>query len=227
VLKFLCNDKPGIDKPRQQRSGEKGLRMIHFIEGKLAEKTESTAVVQVGGVGFQLWISLMTYRDLPKVDEEVKLHTTLILREDDLKLYGFSTLQEREVFQVLLNISGIGPKMALDILSNISIENLANAVKKNEPALLVGIPGIGKKRAEKLMFDLQRVKSTVFLQPFTSSSGKELSLPKNARANEAVDALTALGLRPIDAQRAVAEAVQHLGEDATVEDLIKEGLRRR
>ena len=181
--------------------------------------------MQVGGVGFQLWISLMTW-DLPKVDEEVKLHTTLILQEDDLKLYGFSTLRKGSLSGAA-QISGIGPKMALDILSNITIENLANAVKKNEPALLVGIPGIGKKRAEKLMFDLQRVKSTVFLQPFTSSSGKELSLPKNARANEAVDALTALGLRPIDAQRAVAEAVQHLGEDATVEDLIKEGLRRR
>jgi Holliday junction DNA helicase RuvA len=201
--------------------------MIHFLRGILAEKSENSAIIDVGGVGFQALISLMTYRELPRTGEQVFLHTTLILREDDVKIYGFHSTDEREFFGVLLGLSGIGPKVALDILSHISIEHLADAVQRNEPGRLNGIPGIGKKRAEKLLFELQRTKSPIFLNAARGVNAHAPARSEDNKVTEALDALIALGLKPFEAQRAIAEAQQELGDDAPVTALIKEGLRRR
>lgn len=202
--------------------------MIAFLKGILASKTEDAAVIDVGGVGFMAYISLTTYRELPRVGEEVTLHTALILREDDIKLFGFYSEDERELFQALITINGIGAKMAVDILSHLTLHHLAEAVQRNETALLTQVPGIGKKRAERLLLDLRHMKNGILLAPITQLSktnGPALKLEGGVQ--EAIEALQALGLKPLDAHRAVAAAAAHLGDNAPVSELIKEGLKRR
>ncbi|RJP31178.1 MAG: Holliday junction branch migration protein RuvA [Candidatus Omnitrophota bacterium] len=202
--------------------------MITFLTGKLADKNEHSAVIDVGGVGFKVSIPLSTYRELPRHGESVTLHTHLAVREDEFQLYGFATEDEREVFLILLSVSGVGAKMAIDVVSHLPVERLVEAIRKNEHALLCQVPGIGKKRAERIVFDLKNTKHPLFLRhAFASKGGESKSIPSNQHVTEAVEALIALGCKPLEAQRAIAEAIHVLSEDAEVASLIKEGLRRR
>ncbi len=201
--------------------------MITFLCGILSSKTEHRAVINIGGVGFEAAISLSTYRDLPRVGEVVTLHTHLIVREDDISLCGFAQEQEREMFRILLNISGIGVKMAMDILSSLPVNRIVEAIQKEETALLCQIPGIGKKRAERLLFNLKQLNHPLLTTPIASPGVKAVPLARNENILEATAALEALGCKPFEAQRAIGEAVAILGEEASVSDLIKEGLRLR
>lgn len=202
--------------------------MISFLRGTLSAKSLDHAVIDVGGVGFQVWISLTTYRELPREKEPLTLHTALVLREDDIKLYGFYSQDERELFHLLTSLSGIGAKMALDILSHTTIQQIVDAVQKNQPALLGKIPGIGKKRAERLVFDLRQIQTPLLQTPASQLGRQDSSVfAGDGPLQEAMEALQALGLKPQEAQKAVASAVAHLGEDASVQDLIREGLKRR
>ena len=165
--------------------------MIAFLSGLLKSKTEEHAVIDVGGVGFKVAVPLSTYRELPRIGEPVTLHTILWVREDDLRLYGFASEEEREMFQVLLGVKGVGAKMAIDIVSFMPVARLVEAIRKDQPALLCQIPGIGKKRAERLIFDLKNNSHPLFLRPVAVAAGK--MLPRNERVTEAIEALMALG----------------------------------
>lgn len=208
--------------------------MIHFLSGTVAYKSEDTAVIAVGGVGFHVTIPVTTYRELPPVNENVLLHTYLHLREDEIKLFGFKTEIEREMFEVLIGVSGVGAKMAVDVISVLSAEQFIHAVQTDDLTLLCQAPGIGKKRAERLVFDLKNSKHTFFLRPVSSSKtsvAPDESQPAEISGNsakEAVAALTALGLKPFDAQRAVSKALESFNESSPdVSQLIKESLKHR
>jgi len=202
--------------------------VIAFLSGKLAEKREDLAVIAVGGVGFNVVIPLTVYRELPRVNEPVTLHTHTIVREDDISLYGFTTREERETFRILLGVSGVGAKMAIDVISHLPVNRLIESVQKGEGALLCQVPGIGKKRAEKLIFELKRSKHPLLLAPIQTTDGSpKTPIPESGNISEAIAALEALGCKPHEAHRAISEAIEHLGNDADVSKLVKEGLRRR
>lgn len=200
--------------------------MIDFLSGRLARKDENRAVVDVGGVGFSVQIPLTTYRDLPRAGEPVHLHTVLIVREDDMQLYGFAAEPERDLFNLLRGINGVGGKMAMDILSHLPASLIAQAVQRDEPAILCQAPGIGKKRAEKMLFELKRLSHPLLLAA-VSDTGETAPAPEGEASREALEALMALGLKPADAQRALSEASKSLGAEADAGALIKEALKHR
>ncbi len=200
--------------------------MIDFLSGTLTDKHETYAIIGVGGVGFRVNISLSTYRQLPRTGEAVNLYTVLIVREDDLKLFGFATETERNLFNILSGLSGVGGKLAMDILSYVPPSVLAQAVQRDQPALLCQAPGVGKKRAEKIVFELSRQKHPILLTtPSPETPGE--AAPVSDSAQEALEALLALGLKPADAQRTLSTAVETLGDKADAAALIKESLKHR
>lgn len=205
--------------------------MINYLKGDLAAKDEKQAVIDVGGVGWGVWIPLSTLQALPPVGESVQLHTALIVREDDMQLYGFATTEERDLFELLRGLNGIGARVALDVISYLPLPRLVDAVQNQTPELLTTVPGIGKKRAEKLLFDLQRLNHPLLMaRPAASPSDEPPATTSTAQtetSQEAYDALIALGLQPAQAQRALRQALEALGEDAPVTALIKEALRHR
>ena len=203
--------------------------MIAHLSGQLAVKRDDYVVIDVAGVGFQVWIPLSTYRELPREGEPATLLTYLHVREEELRLFGFATSLERELFGLLNTVQGVGAKMALDVLSHLSVENFCRAIDESQVALLCQVPGIGKKRAEKLVFDLGRQDALkrIAAGVLRDRSGEEKAEPMGSAAEEAVQALIALGTKPPVAHRAVMDTIEELGKDVAVQELIREALRRR
>ncbi len=129
--------------------------MIAQIRGQLIQKSPGLVIVEANGVGFQVYVSLNTFYDLPEVEQPVRVYTYTHVREDVLQLYGFSTLLEKEIFQILIGVSGIGPKLALNILSGISAPLLIRSLGSGDLNRLLSIPGVGRKMAERMILDLQ------------------------------------------------------------------------
>lgn len=128
--------------------------MIGRLRGELLQKLPNQALVECGGVGYAAAISLSTYGLLPEVGSQVVLQTELLVRENEIALLGFSTAQERELYRMLVKVDGVGPKLALAALGALSLEDLVQAIRGREVAILTRIPGVGKKTAEKLCFEL-------------------------------------------------------------------------
>jgi len=131
--------------------------MIGFLEGKIELNTERYVVINVNSVGYKVFISTATFKNLPEKDEKVKLHTHLHVREDVMELYGFLSIKELEFFELLISISGIGPKGALNILNVASVDTLKRAIVNEESSILTKVSGIGKKTAEKIILELKKV----------------------------------------------------------------------
>ncbi len=129
--------------------------MIAHLKGPLISKSSSVAVVECGGVGYEVAISIETAAALPEEDGEARLHIYTHVREDQIALFGFATVREKRVFERLLGVSGIGPKLALTVLSGISADRLITAIRGQDHALLVKIPGVGKKTAERVVLELK------------------------------------------------------------------------
>lgn len=191
--------------------------MIEFVEGVLSNKTPSQAVVALGGMGIRASISLTTYDDLPAVGQTVRLWTHLQMREDDLQLFAFSTLDERRLFQHLITVNGVGPKLAMVVLSASRPEVIRRAVADGNSDRLKSIPRIGTKIAERIVLEL---KKKVGEEVFEPSSGAK---SESRDVTEAVDALCALGFTRTEAEKSVDAAVKRGG--AGVEELLKLALR--
>ncbi len=170
--------------------------MIASLQGKLESLGSNGAIINVGGIGFQVYMPTSTLSTLGAIGKEVKLHTYLHLREDNVALYGFASTEELGLFQNLLSVSGIGPKLALAMLSAMSIEKLTMAIVTGSADLLTEIPGIGKKTANRLILELKDKLSAGWI----TTPGVQLA-EENA---EVVAALTALGYSIAEATRAVA-----------------------
>lgn len=173
--------------------------MIGRLQGKVISKQAPDLLLDVQGVGYELLIPLNTFFDIPDTGETVTLHTHFVVREDAQQLYGFSRLEERALFRDLIKINGVGPKMALAILSGMSVDEFVRCVRRDDVATLVKIPGVGKKTAERLLIEIRDKIAT--LSPGVHDDNSQ-TVDQDIGL-EAESALTALGYRPQDAAKMV------------------------
>lgn len=199
--------------------------MITFLHGRLVEALPTQVVVDVHGVGYEALIPLSSYDKLPPPGNEVQLLTHLSIREDAHVLYGFVTTAERDLFRLLIHtVSGIGPKIALNILSGVSVTAFRGAVANGDVKALSQISGVGKKTAERIVVEL---KEKIGASGAWEASSAERSLaPNDQKANDAALALTALGFKQPEAHEAVRGAQAVLGPQASVEELVRACLKK-
>ena len=197
--------------------------MITSIQGTLAESALVRAGIEVDGFGYEVNVPVTTAERLPAVGSVVKLHTLVIYREDSQTLYGFATSEDRDFFRLMIeNVTGIGPKGALSIMSRLSLPLLQGAIRAGDIATLSKAPGIGKKTAERLVIELKgRVGGAAVGVRQAPADGD--GAPKSPHA-DAVAALVALGYKVGDADEAVRRASLSLGASATTEALIRKSL---
>ncbi|HBZ94314.1 MULTISPECIES: Holliday junction branch migration protein RuvA [unclassified Pseudomonas] len=198
--------------------------MIGRLRGTLAEKQPPHLLLDVNGVGYELEVPMTTLYRLPAVGEPVTLHTHQVVREDAHLLYGFFEKRERELFRELIRLNGVGPKLALALMSGLEVDELVRCVQAQDTAALVKVPGVGKKTAERLLVELKdRFKaweSIPSIAPLVVEP--QLAQAVSSAENDAVSALISLGYKPQEASRAVA-AVKEDGMSS--EDLIRRALR--
>src|SRR5258705_13911990 len=199
--------------------------MISVRHGKLIEALPTQVIVDVQGVWYEALIPLSSYDKLPQPGQPVKLLTHLAVREDAHILYGFMSAAEREMFRLLINtVSGIGPKIALNILSGISVTAFRGAVANQDIKLLSQISGVGKKTAERIVVELKdRIGAA---GAWEASSAQRALSPEDQKVNDAVLALMALGFKQIEAHDSVRKAQHSLGPQATIEELVRACLRK-
>jgi len=198
--------------------------MITFIKGILAEKNPTHVTIEVGGVGFGIFIPLSSFDKLGEIGSEVKLLTHLNVKEDSLTLYGFKSHEERTLFQMLIEVSGIGPRTAIGILSGTTASDFYNLVMNKNYTRLTAIPGIGKKTAERLVLELYDKISKSNLK--SAPDQKSVSGNYEVR-NEAIQALCSLGFSKPVAEKSVNGILMTSPSAAamTVEELIKRALK--
>lgn len=194
--------------------------MIAHISGTLAQKIPGEIVVDVNGVGYQISIPLNVFYGLPEIGGQVSLQVYTHVREDTLQLFGFQDGAEKQVFLLLTAVSGIGPKLAINILSGIAAEDLARALREGDQVRLIGIPGVGKKLAERMIVEL---KDKFMALPSAGASSRPTEHDSHLM-QDAVSALVNLGYRRGEAENNV-RAVLKEGE-AALEYVLKEALRR-
>ncbi len=200
--------------------------MIAFIQGTLVEALPTQVVVDVHGVGYELLIPLSSFDKLPALGGEVKLLTHLAIREDAHTLYGFATAGERDLFRLLVNfVSGIGPKIALNILSGISANAFRAAVAAADVKALSQISGVGKKTAERIVVELKDKLGAISAGPLLSGTPAPLPVGDQKLA-DATSALQALGFKPNEASDAIRAAAAVLGPQAGVEALVRAALKK-
>jgi Holliday junction DNA helicase RuvA len=194
--------------------------MIYYIQGKLVFKSPARLVVESGGIGYVLDVSLETARAAGEQGDNVKLFTVQQIREEELLLFGFADEKEREAFLMLIAVPGIGPKVALRILSGMNTEQLYRAILAEDVALFTGVPGVGKKTGERLIVEL---KQKVEKLPVSADSPEEGEREIFASA---VAALAVLGYRRKEAADAVGRIMKSSGKKMSIEEIIKDALKK-
>ena len=198
--------------------------MITFLEGVLVEALPTHVVVSVHGVGYHVAIPLSSYDKLPAVGQQFKILTHLQVREDAHILYGFCSAAERDLFRLLVaNVSGIGPRTALDVLSGTSVTSFKAAVVAGDTASLSRVKGIGKKTAERIVVELKDKVGVA--AAWEAASAGHVPTPQEAQINDAVLALIALGYKQADAHKAVKTAQEKGGVAQNVEDMVRAALK--
>ncbi len=201
--------------------------MIASVRGRLLERNEGGVVVEAAGVGYHVHVSSHTLAALPAEGQEVFLRTRQVVREDALMLFGFAESDELKLFDLLIGVSGVGPKLALAALSGLKPAALGRAIRDENLAAIVAVPGIGKKTAERLVVELR---DKVDFLPMAAAAppargARDGVLPKGERFEDAVAALVTLGWNTVQAQEAVRKAADE-GAEATTEQLVKRALAR-
>jgi Holliday junction DNA helicase RuvA len=194
--------------------------MISYVRGKLVKKTPTYVVVETNGVGFKLRIPLSSFKTLGELGEEIRVLAHLHAREDALQLFGFASEEERDLFQLLISVAGIGPRSAQGILSGISVEEFKRAVMDQDVAALISAPGVGKKTAERLVLELkekigEKKKGEAAVPPFRTTP----------TAEEAIQAMISLGYKRSRAQEVIQRVIK---EDISlpVEEVVRRALRQ-
>ena len=199
--------------------------MIGFLHGTLVDALPTQATIEVSGVGYEVLIPLSSYDKLPPVGQAVKLLTHLAVRDDSHTLYGFMSRAERDLFRLLINtVSGIGPRIALNVLSGISVIAFRGAVASGDVKVLSQISGVGRKTAERLVVELKDKIGAAGAWE-AASAQRALSEPEQ-RVNDAVLALMALGFKQLEAHDSVRRTQAALGPKATVEELVRACLKK-
>ncbi len=189
--------------------------MINFIEGKIVEKQEDYVVIENNQIGYEIYVSDYTLNSLAYENEMARLFTFMSVRDDGITLYGFASKEEKDMFLKLISVSGIGPKMAIGILSNISIFDLTNAIFRQDVKMLCTVKGLGKKTAERLLVELKD-------KTLPSSQTKEDQNINMSYVDEATDALVSLGVGKNEAYRLARE---NASQCTSVEEIITKVLR--
>lgn len=201
--------------------------MFSYIRGTLADIDDNVVTVENNGIGYGMSASLNTIRQLPAIGSEVKLNTKLIPKEDSLTLYGFYDKEELKMFELLLCVSGIGPKGALAILGNMTVSDIQFAVAGGDAKAFAAAPGIGKKTAERIIIDLKDKVDIIgaFEAKITSDlSGTKKAAPDTSVKEEVLEALVALGYSPSNAARALDKMT--ITESTTTEQLLSDTLKQ-
>lgn len=196
--------------------------MIGFLRGKLMQKTPPQLLLDVQGVGYEIEAPMTTFYDLPALGEEVNLHTHLVVREDAHILFGFASETERMLFRLLIKVNGVGPKLALTVLSGQSVDEFYRCVNDNDVKALVRLPGVGQKTAERLIIEMRGRLPELSSANSAKGTVNTPQLLGNSPKQEAITALCALGYKPQDAAR----MVQTIDTEAkSCEDIIRMALR--
>ena len=200
--------------------------MISYIRGELAAQYEDKVIVDVGGVGYGIYMSAQSMSKLPPVGSEVKIHTYLNVKEDSMQLFGFLSEDDLEMYQLLLNVNGIGPKAALGVLSVLTPDDLRFAVLADDAKAIAKAPGIGNKTAQKLILELKdKLSLEDAFEKKLGKASETMPLPADSDAKtEALEALTALGYSASDALKAVRKA--GVTEDMDTETILKLALKQ-
>jgi holliday junction DNA helicase RuvA len=197
--------------------------MIALLTGRLAFKAPTHLALDVHGVGYEVFIPLSTYYNLPNVDDSVTLSIHTHVREDAIQLFGFSTPQEKDAFVLLLSVSGIGPKSALGMLSALPVSDLVLAIQSGDMEKLETVPGIGKKSAGRLVLELKD--KMIKLHPGLMPQSDPVTNSQDDTFDDALSALTNLGYRASDAKEALKAAQRSRSGPMTLQDLIRETLK--
>jgi len=206
--------------------------MIGYLAGVLREKTPSRVVVDVAGVGYEVFVPLSTFTELPDDGKTVALRVHTHVRDDAIVLYGFQSARERSVFELLIRTSGIGPKLALNILSGMEPDRLLGAVASGDLEALRRIPGVGMKTAERVVVELRERAAQLALETSGQTAGRRPraagspSHPESELQEQALSALLNLGYTRPQAQRVVEEAANEAGTELALESLLRSALRR-
>lgn len=200
--------------------------MIAYLSGKLIEKEANSIVVDVGGVGYEAIISLSTFYELGEVETAVSLRIYTYVREDTLQLFGFITARERSLFLKLITVSGIGPKLAITMLSGMSADEIIVAIRSDNLVALTSIPGIGKKTAERMVIELRDKIADIGAE--AGSTKPNVNIADDASSNEiyedTLSALVNLGYQQKDAAKALNKAIQD-GAEMSVQKLLRRSLQ--
>jgi holliday junction DNA helicase RuvA len=198
--------------------------MIALINGKIAYKGISSIVVDVSGVGYRIFIPLTTFYELPDAGMPVSLHVHTHVKQDAINLFGFYTIQERDLFQLMISVSGIGPKIAMNILSGIAANDLLQAISRGDLGKLISVPGVGRKMAERLILELKEkvIKKMMMEQiPAPDDQQKAGEMIKE----DVLSALVNLGYKNNTAKDALDKVMQMSKEDLTLDQLLKKTLK--
>jgi holliday junction DNA helicase RuvA len=195
--------------------------MISHLKGTLSYKSPVYVVVDVGGVGYQVFVSLTTYYALPESEANVFLKIHTHVREDAFKLFGFLTEEEQKIFEKLISISKVGPKLALSILSGMQPVDFMTAIMENDIGRISTIPGVGKKTAERLTLELKDKLKDITVE---FSLGGAAPMPAGGVVEDAVSALVNLGYKKPQAEKTIKSIWEKNGQSVALEDLIKESL---
>lgn len=196
--------------------------MIAYLAGRLLEKQPNRIVVDVQGVGYEVQIPLSTFYELGEVSTEIQLQIHTHVREDTLALFGFKTSQEKKVFEHLTSVSGIGPKLAVTILSGMSVPELVPAIRQGNVSRLISIPGVGKKTAERLVVELRD--KLVKIEEISTSSPSAFG-GLTPHQEDVISALSNLGYPKALAERTVAKASAEIGLGGAFEALLRKSLQ--
>ena len=195
--------------------------MISRLTGTILDKESPCLLIDVKGIGYEVLVSLNSFFDTPEVGESVTLHTHFVVREDSQQLYGFSRQEERQLFRLLIKVNGVGPKMAIAILSGMSHDEFIRCVDNDDILGLVKLPGVGKKTAQRLLMEMRDKLDNITRAPSGDRLGAEASVSEMSR--EAESALIALGYKPQEASRMIKRVA--CDQIDNVEQLIREALR--
>jgi Holliday junction DNA helicase RuvA len=198
--------------------------MIALINGLLINKAISHVIVEANGIGYRIFVPLMTFYELPSMDQSVTLHIHTHVRPDAISLFGFSTEEEKNVFELMLSVSGIGPKLAINILSGISSEELIRAVSHGNLNRLVSIPGVGKKMAERMILELKdkMVKLSTYEAIYKADGDIEVF---DSIIDDALSALVNLGYKNQKARDVLDKIIKESSESLTLDVLLKKALK--
>ncbi len=199
--------------------------MIATLRGELTDCQPLLAVVEASGVGYEVHVPLTTSEKLPELGQEVRLFIHSAYREDAQTLYGFSACEERDFFRLIIEkVSGIGPRIALNLLSQVSLQTLRNGIAEGDAALLAKAPGLGKKTAERIIVELQDKVGPITAVSGPTQTGNDSD---QEQFRDAVAALMALGYKAGDADKAVRKAGETLGPDTSTEELVRAAFSKK